>query len=144
MAPLEIYDAYFGWLKRIHVDHDWQGMTGIPPHGKVEMTVPREYTESAAMEREMQATMDRIAREEQRLREMAARDLFEHKWLHMYGAEADAPEVFVANMHLRRMSFDMVEPPRQITLWYEYADGREHGIVIYLTPDGIYQHVEVV
>jgi hypothetical protein len=134
----ERHDEYFGLLRWNAEDGEWQGSIILAPHEAVRVALPPEYLESPEIQQHIRQTMAQIKRDEHSFRERSARQIFadDAQGLYLYEDEPAILDVFVANMHLGMIDFEVDFD--EILLWYEYDAGREHGILITLAWDGSY------
>lgn len=140
MELADRHDDFFGLLKWDTENDEWTGSFTLAWQGEVEVTLPPEYVDLPEIQAHIQAMMKLIDRDELSFRERAAGELFARGSYRLYLNEDETfqQDVFVAEMHIGTICFEFDDAPSQIMLWYEYAEGREHGIIIHLTWQGNY------
>lgn len=140
--PNETEDDHFGLLKWDEEEQAWTGLVTIPPHEEeVGLVLPSEYIDSDEVRTHIWEMLRIIERDECGFRERAADELFKRR-AHLLYWPKDQPfdrDAFATEMHLGLITFDTEFPDMEISLGYEYGEGMEHGIVIYLTWNGLYQ-----
>jgi hypothetical protein len=135
-----INDEHFGVLRWDTELEEWDGMITISSCKEaVGLGLPPEYAHSIELRKHIRETVRIIERNELRLREKAASELYTNGDYILYWFE-DQPfdhDKFVQEMGLGRIYFDF--PSTSLTLGYEYAEGIEDGISVFLTWNGVYQ-----
>lgn len=138
MAIEPINDARFGTLLWDADNQEWDGTISIPPHEGVGLILPSEYRDSDEIRAHIRWLISVIERDELTFRQQAARDLFAQGEYILWWDE-DQPfdcDEFARQMVLGTITLNTEYPHR---LGYEYAEGREHGMHINLTWDGVYR-----
>ncbi|MEP7285424.1 MAG: hypothetical protein ABI947_06625 [Chloroflexota bacterium] len=138
-----IEDDYFGLLKWDTRFLEWEGYATLRSDEEVGINLPPEYIDSDEVRKHIQETMKVIERDELSFRQQAANELFTEGGYGLFwddDQEFDHGQ-FVNEMHLVSISFapDFPKNPLTLELDYEYGEGVEHGISIYLTWDGVYR-----
>ena len=134
-------DEFLGLLQWDTTFGEWQGQVDFPRHGEVGVGLPLEYRDSREMQTHIQATFRIIERDEPAFRERAARELFDNGGYVLFWPEGKLykPDEFAREMHLGLITFEPEFPDMSLRLGYEYGEGVEHGITIFLTWDGTYK-----
>ena len=136
-----IDDDYFSLLQWNAEFQEWYGSLILSPHGEVGLELPLEYGESDEVRNHIHKTTRIIERDELDFRNKAADELFSDG-SHLFYWPEDQPfkrDEFVQQMHLALISFEMGFSEPEILLGYEYGEGVEHGIVVFLAWDGTYR-----
>lgn len=140
-----VQDERFGLLTWYAEFQEWQGVISLSPIGTVGVDLPAEYIDSLEVRKKILDTMQIIERDELGFRQRAANELFTEGGYTLFLDEYEQfnPDQFVQQMHLAGISFTPDFPNTPLTLGYEYADGVEHGISVYLSWEGVYRSARV-
>jgi hypothetical protein len=135
-------DSFFGLLRWDTTFGEWRGYMHFPLHDVVELGLPLEYRDSPEMQSQIQNSFRVIERDELAFRERAAQEIFAKGRYILFWPE-DIPyqaDEFARRMHLGAIVFEPQIPDKPLTLGYEYGEGVDYGINIYLTWDGNYKN----
>lgn len=135
-------DDHFGRFEWDDESYQWIVPINVTPHEDVTLSLPPEYFESEAARKHIRTVVGAIVQNERDLREYAVDEMVAEDWYQFYWDETWPldRDKFIHEMNLGLIEVEMMG--EEFVLWYEFANGREHGILIYVTWDGVYQHTQ--